>query len=164
MQCKLCKLQTAFWIKYEDMELCDYLSRLVKKEKGKKKTVWRKSLNRAYTICPGINKVASSDSVCFSCAGATSKQEASTLAAPHLQMKTWKAALVTGHATVHIWSLAQWTDSTEELPRRPNPSSLPSSNDRWGRRWGGVNKYVMRQRCKRTAHLLRRNSSSVIIN
>lgn len=37
MQCKLCKLQTAFWIKYEDMELCDYLSRLVKKEKGKKK-------------------------------------------------------------------------------------------------------------------------------
>lgn len=144
------------------MELCDYLSPLVKKKKKKRETFWRKSLNRAYNICPGINKVAGSDSVCFWCAAATSKQETQTLSAPHLQMKTWKGTPVTGHATVHIWSLAQWTDSAEL--QSLNPSFLPSSKDRWGRRRGGVDKYVMRRSWGRMARLLRRNSSSEIIN
>lgn len=33
------------------------------------------------------------------------------MSAPHLQMKMLKEMSVTVQATVHIWSLAQWTDS-----------------------------------------------------
>lgn len=157
MQGTLSKLQTGFWIKYEDMELVTISVSL------KKKTFWRKSLNRPYTICRGINKVADSDSVRLLCAGATSKQEAQPLSVPHLQMKMWKARLVKVHAAVHIWSLAQWSDSREEL-QRPNPSFLPSSKDRWGRRCRGVDEYSMRQCCGGMAHLLCRHSSSEIIN